>query len=239
MTIKSILLDIEGTVSPVSFVYDVLFPFARERAKEFLHKHWQEPMVQTALEYMAKDAGFESTRIWFEKESGKPEEIVLKEVYRLMDSDVKATGLKELQGLIWKSGYDEKQLISELYDDVPDMLSQWHQNGYDISIYSSGSIGAQKTFFKNTRYGDMTKFLNAHFDTTSGSKKESTSYNTISKNLGKNQDAILFLSDIVDELDAAFQAGMKTALVVRQGNSPQPENNHQSIKSLAELDLNR
>lgn len=239
MTVKAILLDIEGTVSPVSFVYDVLFPFARSNAKDFLDKHWNEAPVQAALEYMAKDAGFEKSRLWFVKETGEPKEIVLKEVYRLMDADIKATGLKELQGLIWKSGYDDKQLVSELFDDVPDMLEHWHQNEFDISIYSSGSIGAQKTFFKNTRYGDMTKYLKSHFDTTSGGKKESASYNTISNHLGKNQETILFLSDIVDELDAASKAGMKTALVLRAGNAPQRENAHQSIKSLAELDLSR
>ncbi len=238
-SIESVLLDIEGTVSPVSFVYDVLFPFARERASDFLNNHWDEPDTQKSLEYMAKDAGFETAASWFEAKAGSPQEIVLAEVNRLMDADIKATGLKELQGVIWKTGYAKGLLTSELFDDVPDALQSWSQTGFDVSIYSSGSIGAQKTFFAHTKYGDMTKFLNSHFDTTSGGKKHSESYETIGNKLGIKLENIVFLSDIVDELDAASKAGLKTALVVRKGNAPQPDSTHTSIKSLAELDLLR
>ncbi|MDX2107934.1 MAG: acireductone synthase [Candidatus Melainabacteria bacterium] len=234
-SIESILLDIEGTVSPVSYVYEVLFPFARKYASEFLHKNFDQPSVQKALDYMARDAGFTSKEDWLK--TGEPIEVVLSEVNRLMDADIKATGLKELQGIIWKDGYNNGVLMSELFADVPDALSSWDKDGKNISIYSSGSIGAQKIFFAYTKFGDMSKYLDSHFDTTSGGKKESSSYKNISKALDFAPSKILFLSDIVDELDAAREAGVQTILVKRDGNAPQRQNEHQSIKSLAELDL--
>jgi len=233
--IESVLLDIEGTVSPVSYVYEILFPFARKYASEFLHKHFDDASVQKAVDFMARDAGFANKEDWLK--TGEPVQVVLSEVNRLMDADIKATGLKELQGIIWKDGYDNGVLMSELFADVPDALSTWDKDGKNISIYSSGSIGAQKIFFAYTKFGDMSKFLDAHFDTTSGGKKESASYKTISQALEFEPSKILFLSDIVDELDAAAEAGVQTALVVREGNAPQRKNEHQSIKSLAELDL--
>ncbi len=234
-SIESVLLDIEGTVSPVSYVYEVLFPFARKHASEFLHKHFDDPAVIKAVDFMAQDAGFDSREAFLK--TGDPEQVVLTEVNRLMDADIKATGLKELQGIIWKDGYDNGVLMSELFADVPEALSLWHKDGKNISIYSSGSIGAQKIFFAYTKFGDMSKYLQSYFDTTSGGKKESSSYKTISHALEFAPCQILFLSDIVDELDAAAEAGVQTALVIRDGNAPQRKNEHQSIKSLAELDL--
>lgn len=234
-SIESVLLDIEGTVSPVSYVYEVLFPFARKYASEFLHEHFNEPSVQKALDFMARDAGFKNKEDWLK--TGEPIDVVLSEVNRLMDADIKATGLKELQGIIWKNGYDKGVLMSELFADVPEALSSWDKDGKNISIYSSGSIGAQKIFFAYTKFGDMSKYLDSHFDTTSGGKKEAASYKNISKALDFDPAKILFLSDIVDELDAAKEAGVQTILVIRDGNAPQRQNEHQSIKSLAELDL--
>lgn len=234
-SIESVLLDIEGTVSPVSYVYEVLFPFARKYASEFLHKHFEEPAVIKAVDFMAHDAGFSNREEWLR--TGDPVQVVLSEVNRLMDADIKATGLKELQGIIWKDGYDNGVLMSELFADVPDALSSWDKAGKNISIYSSGSIGAQKIFFAYTKFGDMSKYLDSHFDTTSGGKKEAASYKNISKALDFDPSKILFLSDITDELDAASEAGVQTVLVIRDGNAPQRQNEHPSIKSLAELDL--
>lgn len=233
--VECVLLDIEGTVSPVSYVYDVLFPFARRYASDFLNKNFDDPAVIKAVDFMARDAGFTNSKEWLA--TGDPIQVVLSEVNRLMDADIKATGLKELQGIIWKDGYDSGVLMSELFADVPDALSSWDQDGKNISIYSSGSIGAQKIFFTYTKFGDMSKYLDSHFDTTSGGKKEATSYKTISQALTFMPEKILFLSDITDELDAAAEAGLQTALVIRDGNAPQRQNAHQSIKSLAELDL--
>ena len=234
-SIESVLLDIEGTVSPVSYVYEVLFPFARKYASEFLHNNFDKPAVIKAVDFMARDAGFATGEDWLK--TGNPVQVVLSEVNRLMDADIKATGLKELQGIIWKDGYDNGVMMSELFADVPDALSLWHKGGKNISIYSSGSIGAQKIFFAYTKFGDMSKYLQSYVDTTSGGKKESSSYKTISHALEFEPSKILFLSDIVDELDSAAAAGVQTALVIRDGNAQQRKNEHQSIKSLAELDL--
>lgn len=254
--LRGVLLDIEGTTSPVSYVFDVLFPFARRHAGDYLRDHWSESSCRHALELMAKDAGFDSLEKWLAGSSctgspfadspfmGSPDTwnfeaaaIVLAEVERLMDGDIKATGLKELQGLIWKIGYGSGQLVSLVFEDVPVCIEAWRDAGLNVSIYSSGSVGAQKTFFAHTKCGDLTRKLVQYFDTTSGGKRDAQSYQTIAAALQIEPSQILFLSDIVAELDAARAAGMKTALVLRDGNAPQKNSGHPEIQSFQELEL--
>jgi enolase-phosphatase E1 len=144
---------------------------------------------------------------------------IRKEVLRLMDQDIKSTGLKHLQGLIWEAGFASGELRAHVYDDVPPALKAWNAAGRDVRIYSSGSIQAQKLFFGHTIAGDFLPLLKGHYDTTTGPKKEPASYRAIAALYGLPSSEILFLSDIVAELDAACSAGMRTALVVRPGNA--------------------
>ena len=207
---RGILLDIEGTTSSVSFVYDVMFPFVRRELESYLSANWGSPELNRVADLLASEtrgASFGSV------------EPMRKEIVRLMDQDVKSTGLKHLQGLIWEAGFASGELRAHVYDDVPPALKAWNDAGRDVRIYSSGSIQAQKLFFGHTIAGDLLPLLKGHYDTTTGPKKEAASYRAIAAMYGLPIGEILFLSDIVAELDAARSAGMSTALVVRPGNA--------------------
>jgi len=225
---RGILLDIEGTTSSISFVYDVMFPFVRRELDAYLRGHWGEPALTAACDAIARDAGSPSI--------AASQEQVKAEVLRLMDGDVKATGLKQLQGLIWDAGFTSGEMKAHVYDDVPPALSAWNKAGLDVRIYSSGSVQAQKLFFGHTIAGNLLPQFRGHYDTTTGPKKEAASYAAIAAEFGLPPREILFLSDVPAELDAAKQAGLQTALVLRPGNAAvKPEHGHREIRSFAEV----
>lgn len=224
MTFRGILLDIEGTTTPVAFVYDVLFSFARAHVHEHLAGEDVGLLRREYDEDVRKGLGPPS---W----SDPP----LAYVYWLMDQDRKSTGLKTLQGKIWLEGYTRGELHGEVFPDVPPALARWRVQGLDVRIFSSGSILAQRLLFSTTPAGDLTVFLNGYFDTTTGPKHDPSSYAHIANEFGLNPGGILFVSDVTRELDAAQQAGMGTALCVRPGNHPQPPHSHRTISSFDEL----
>jgi len=239
---RGILLDIEGTTSSVSFVYDVMFPYVRKHVTFVVFSNWMEPEYIEAFHSIARDAGHESLDAWLKKEGLTREnplraaEVVCNEVTRLMDGDAKATGLKQLQGLIWQSGFESGELKAHVYEDVPPALAAWQAAGKDVRIYSSGSVQAQKLFFGHTIAGNLLPYFRGHYDTTTGPKKEASSYQKIAKDSGLPPGEILFLSDVVAELDAARAAGMQTGLVVRPGNAAAPAgHSHPTIESFASL----
>jgi enolase-phosphatase E1 len=220
---KGVLLDIEGTTTPISFVYDVLFPFAREHAREHLLR---EDLTALRAEYDAD----------VEKGSAPPawSEPPVAYVHWLMDQDRKSTALKALQGKIWQEGFTRGELHGEVFADVPPALARWQSDGLDVRIFSSGSILAQRLLFSTTKEGDLTRFLNGYFDTTTGPKHESSSYEKIANVFGLPASEIFFISDVSRELDAAREAGIRTALCVRPGNHPQPANTHVTISTFNE-----
>jgi enolase-phosphatase E1 len=233
---RGILLDIEGTTSSVSFVYDVMFPFVRRELVTFLREHGTEPPVIGALEITAQDLGHASLEAW-RAASGSDVEALAADVFGLMDGDVKATGLKQLQGLVWEAGFASGELQAHMYDDVPPALLAWNASGVDVRIYSSGSIQAQKLFFGHTIVGDLRARLRGHYDTTTGPKKESASYTRIAAEFDLPPAEVLFLSDVPAELAAARAAGMQTALVKRPGNAEVPsDHGHSVIHSFAEIE---
>lgn len=208
---RAILLDVEGTTSAVAYVYEVMFPFARRGIGPYLAKHWEDAALAPVKDQFASDAG------------GKPfttPEAMHAEAIRLMDNDVKATGLKQLQGLVWEAGFRSGELEAHVFDDVPSAFADWRDAGLDLRIYSSGSIHAQKLFFGHTAAGDLLPHLSGHYDTTTGPKRDAASYTAIAKDWGIAPNEILFLSDVTEELDAAREAAMQTALVSRPGNAP-------------------
>ena len=153
-------------------------------------------------------------------------------------NDIKATGLKQLQGMIWKDGFERGELVAEIYQDVPVALDAWTTAGLRVYIYSSGSIAAQKLFFGHSEVGDLLNYFSGHFDTTTGPKKEVQSYVTIASAIGEASEKILFISDITAELDAAREAGMATRLSIRPGNKPVEEGHgHEPIASFAQVSL--
>lgn len=239
--VRGILLDIEGTTSSVSFVYDVMFPFVRRELGRYLNANWGSPELSAACDQIARDAGQESFVAWAATSSApdapSQQQLVSAEVTRLMDGDVKATGLKHLQGLIWESAFRSGEMRAHVYEDVPWALRRWNEAGIVTRIYSSGSTQAQKLFFGHTTAGDLLTFLSGHYDTTTGPKKEAESYGKIAREFGIPAEAILFVSDIVAELDAARAAGMQTALALRPGNAAvSAGHGHREIRSFDEVD---
>jgi len=229
-TIRGVLLDVEGTTSSVAYVYEVLFPFARENLDSYLDRHWDAPGTLRALNQLARDAGAHSFADWTSDDSlVAARERVRSEVLRLMDDDVKSTGLKELQGMIWQGGFESGQLRAHVFPDVPAALDAWSKRGLDVRIYSSGSVAAQRLFFAHSERGDVSHLLRGHYDTTTGPKREASSYRGIAYDMGLSPVEILFLSDIVAELDAASEAGLQTRLVVRPGNAPAPNGHRHSV----------
>lgn len=235
---RGVLLDIEGTTSSISFVYDQMFPFVLRELDDFLAAHFAEPEVQSAAEQIAQDVGHESLADWqADRDGAEPQALIAAEVRRLMSEDVKATGLKQLQGLIWKAGFESGELRAHVFDDVPPALRSWNEAGFDLRIYSSGSVQAQKLFFGHTEQGNLLPLFQGHYDTKTGPKKESASYRLIAEQFQLDSAQILFLSDNVDELNAAAEAGCQVALCVRPGNPEPPAHSHSTIESFAELDL--
>jgi enolase-phosphatase E1 len=243
---RGILLDIEGTTSSVSFVYDVMFPYVRKHLSFEVFSNWLEPEFIEAFHAIARDAGHESFDAWLKMQGLtrdnplRAASVVCQEVTRLMDADLKSTGLKQLQGLIWKSGFESGELKAHVYDDVPPALAAWNAAGKDVRIYSSGSVQAQKLFFGHTIAGDLLPLFRGYYDTTTGPKKEAESYRRIALAYHLPPGDILFLSDIVAELDAARSAGLQTALASRPGNALAQSSGkwgHAEITSFAQVEF--
>lgn len=239
--IRAILLDIEGTTTPVAFVYEVLFPFARAKVKEYLETHLDSEEVFSDLEKLRAeqiaDVRQNLSPPALREGPGKAEiDTLVAYVHWLMDRDRKSTGLKSLQGKIWQQGYLDAVLKAQVFSDVPTALERWHRAGLKMSVFSSGSVLAQKLLFANTELGDLTTFVNSYFDTTTGPKTAAESYQRIAAGLELMSSEVLFISDVVAELDAAVSADMQTLLCVRPGNHPQPPaGRHTIIKSFDEV----
>ena len=207
MSIKVILTDIEGTTSAVSFVFDVLFPYAARHLPDFVRQNVERADVAEQIAAVRRD-------------SNEPQADVERVVEILLSwiaEDRKATPLKALQGMVWAQGYQAGQLKGHVYPDAVEALKRWHQAGYQLFVYSSGSIQAQKLIFGCSEAGDLTPLFSGYFDTTSGPKREAQSYTNIQQAIGVEPQDILFLSDIVEELDAAQSAGLKTCGLAREG----------------------
>jgi enolase-phosphatase E1 len=226
MPIKAILTDIEGTTSAVSFVYDVLFPFAAEHLPQFVIEHAGEAEVALHLDAVRAQSG----------ETGADLIRVIEILLQWIAEDRKATPLKALQGMIWQQGYAAGQLKGHVYPDAVEALKRWHQEGYALYVYSSGSVQAQKLIFGCSEAGDLSPLFSGYFDTTSGPKREAQSYLNIAADIGLPGEEILFLSDIVQELDAAQQAGMQTVGLARDGGTLA---GHDTVASFAVIDLDR
>lgn len=223
MPIKAILTDIEGTTSAVSFVFDVLFPYAAKHLPEFVRQNAGRVDVAEQLDAVRRD-------------SDEPQADVERVIEILLDwiaEDRKATPLKALQGMVWEQGYQSGQLKGHVYPDAVDALKRWHQDGFQLFVYSSGSIQAQKLIFGCSEAGDLSPLFSGYFDTTSGPKREAQSYQRITQAIGVAAGEILFLSDIVEELDAARTAGMATCGLAREGGELA---GHVTVDSFGKID---
>lgn len=197
--VRGVVLDIEGTTTPLAFVHEVLFPYARAHLSEYV----DADRARQAAE--------------------------------LMDQDSKSPWLKELQGRIWQQGYANGALRGDVFDDVPGALERWRAAGIELAIYSSGSVQAQHLLFGTTRFGDLTPRFGHFFDTAVGPKKARESYGQIARAMGQSPSALLFVSDVEDELTAARSAGLQVLLAVRPGNAAQDTASWTTIRGFGEI----
>jgi enolase-phosphatase E1 len=236
-SVRTILLDVEGTTTPFDFVYEVLFPYAQSHTQKFLEQYAALPDVRRDLHELRQEnlddvrrglsppalAGHETT------------ESLVAYVEWLTQRDRKSRPLKSLQGKIWEEGYRNGELRSRVFEDVPLALKRWHEQSRTVSVFSSGSVLAQMLLFGHTTAGDLTRYLTSYFDTTVGGKTDPASYQRIAGALECSMLEVLFISDVIGELDAAKAAGLQTLLCLRPGNRPQPANAYPSIRSFAEV----
>ena len=230
---QAVLLDIEGTVTPISFVHEILFPYAREHVNNYLSQHFQQPEVQADIQNLRDEQASDIEEL--RQPPVDSIDTAVTYVNHLIELDRKSPALKSLQGKIWKAGYEDGSLKSPVYPDVVAALERWRDVGIKINIFSSGSVLAQQLLFAHTDAGDLTRYLDQYFDTSVGKKIEPQSYLTIAAKLSFDPTQILFVSDVVAELDAADAAGIQTRLCIRPGNPPQPASQFQSIKSFDSL----
>ncbi|WP_263260911.1 acireductone synthase [Pseudomonas sp. RIT-PI-S] len=207
MPIKAILTDIEGTTSAVSFVYDVLFPYAAAKLPGFIRASYGDAEVAVQLAAVRAEAAEPAANL----------ERILEILLGWMQEDRKSTPLKALQGKVWQQGYASGELRGHVYPDAVEALQRWYEHGYGLYVYSSGSIQAQKLIFGCSEAGDLTGLFSGYFDTTSGGKREPEAYRGIAQAIGLPTQNILFLSDVAAELDAAKAAGMRTCGLAREG----------------------
>lgn len=202
--IQAIVTDIEGTTSSLSFVKAVLFPYAHQQLPAFVQQHASDPTVHALLQAVSDEVGTALTQ-----------DQTIAQLLDWIERDQKVTPLKALQGLIWEAGYQQGAFSGHLYDDAVRQLQAWKQQGLQLYVYSSGSVHAQKLLFGHTAWGDLTPLFSGYFDTHIGGKREPSSYQRIADHIALPPQAILFLSDIAEELDAAQQAGFNTYWLVR------------------------
>lgn len=206
-TVRAIVTDIEGTTTDINFVHKVLFPYAHSKLPDFLRANADTPAVAEQIDSVRREMSEPSATL----------EAVIAQLLHWIETDQKVTSLKALQGMVWADGYQRGDFTGHLYSDVAPALCQWKDSGKALYVYSSGSVQAQKLLFGYSDEGDLTPLFSGYFDTHIGHKREAAAYQHIVTELDLPADAVLFLSDVGEELDAAEQAGMQTLQLVREG----------------------
>ncbi|MFG6665819.1 acireductone synthase [Halomonas sp. HNIBRBA4712] len=224
-TIRAVVMDVEGTTTDIRFVHNVLFPYAHDQLPEYVQTHRAQPEVAEQIDAVRRELGEPDASV----------DKVIETLLHWIETDQKITSLKALQGMIWADGYQRGAFKGHLYDDVAPRLRQWKEAGLALYVYSSGSVQAQKLLFGHSDAGDLTTLFDGHFDTHIGHKREAQTYRRISDELALSPASILFLSDVVEELDAAASAGMKTLQLVREGTQAGTE--HGVVASFGDIPL--
>ncbi|MFJ5363231.1 acireductone synthase [Pectobacterium sp. CHL-2024] len=223
--INAIVTDIEGTTSDIRFVHSVLFPYARERLADTVRQHGSDPEIAQALDALRQELG----------QPDANSETLIAALNQFMDEDRKSTALKQLQGIIWRTGYRNGDFQGHLYPEVAKQLAAWQQQGLSLYVYSSGSVEAQQLLFGYSNAGDLRPLFSDYFDTRVGAKRETDSYRTIAQAIGLPAEQLLFLSDIRQELDAAQEAGWHTCQLIR--DDADNVSRHRQVARFDQIDL--
>jgi enolase-phosphatase E1 len=238
--IREILLDIEGTLTPIAFVHKVLFPYACSQVGNYLASHFGDAETKADITRLRQEHAIDMDEdlkppMLIDGSTHDQIESIVSYVHWLIERDRKSTGLKSLQGKIWRQGYTDGTLKAPVFADVAPALVRWRDAGLRICIFSSGSSVAQQLLFAHTELGDLTHLIDGYFDTTIGLKTETDSYRQISSARRRAAKEVLFISDVAAELDAASAAGMQTLLCVRPGNPAQIAGGHQVIRTFDDI----
>ncbi len=223
--IQAIVTDIEGTTTPIRFVTETLYPYARQRIPGYLHEHGDDPQVQGIIDEVREASGHDLDQ-----------DGVIAQLLAWMGADRKVAPLKDLQGMLWAQGYRDGELITDLYEDAARHLRAWHAQGLRLYVFSSGSAQAQTLIFSHTRHGDLSPLFSGWFDTRIGHKREAGAYRAIARAIGLDPAQILFLSDVRQELDAAREAGMHTTWLARDHLPPGPVA-HRRVRNFDDIRL--
>ena len=208
-----VLLDVEGTTTPVEFVTKTLFPYASSKLESFLRENAGNPEIYSLMEELHGECELERGQgqqppAW---RGDPPEERLRSSVacgQWLISQDSKCMPLKSLEGRIWQRGYESGELKGQVYPDVPEAFERWKRQKRVICIYSSGSALAQRLLFQSTAFGDLTPHISLYFDTRVGAKGDADSYRRIACSFACRPEQFLFITDAVRELEAARSAGM-------------------------------
>ncbi|UXZ54425.1 acireductone synthase [Halomonas sp. 7T] len=223
--VRAIVTDIEGTTTDISFVHKVLFPYAHAKLPDFLRASAEAPAVAEQVDAVRREMGEPDASL----------DAVIAQLLHWIETDQKVTPLKALQGMVWADGYQRGDFTGHVYSDVAPTLRHWKASGKALYIYSSGSVQAQKLLFGYSDEGDLTPLFSGYFDTHIGHKRDVAAYQRIVAELDLPAEAVLFLSDVVEELDSAKQAGMQTLQLVREGT--QAGNVHACVTRFDEIAL--
>ena len=241
--IAVVLLDVEGTTTPIAFVTQVLFPYARTHLRSYLERHaasadHERLVARLHDEHAAASRDADAPSRWIDEPIAARVASIAAFVEWLMDRDRKSTALKELQGRIWESGYQRGEIAGEVFPDVPRALRRWRDRGVAVAIFSSGSVLAQQLLFRHSTAGDLTSLIRWHFDTAIGTKGDPDSYRRIAAEVGCAARTVLFVSDVVRELDAARAAAMNVRLSIRPGNAAPPDSHgYEAIRTFDQLEI--
>jgi enolase-phosphatase E1 len=237
--LRAIVLDVEGTTTPIDFVHQGLFPYARARIGQHLRDHVGDAEVRNAIRELrtqrdADESEGQDVPPWDDRDPARAVQSATSYCLSLIAADRKVPALKALQGRVWQAGYERGELLGEVYPDVPGALARWSEDGLRIAIFSSGSVLSQRLLFAHSTHGDLGASIDEYFDTRTGPKRETESYRRIAAMLEVQPSALLFISDTREELDAAAAAGMRTTLCARSG-APAPGTAHPVVADFDEL----
>lgn len=247
---SALLLDIEGTTTPITFVKDILFPYIKEHLEDYLSAHWEEDECKQDVHLLKKQIEEDMKQhracpvhtvdqtVHTDEEKAIRE--VVDNVLWQMAADRKSTALKQLQGHMWRTAYTSGRIKGQVYKDVIPAIRRWRGQGLKVYIYSSGSVEAQKLLFEYSVEGDVLELFDGHFDTNIGAKVDSKSYASIAERIGCRAEEITFLTDVTREAKAAVDAGVNVVLVVRPGNmelTDEERVHYNLISSFSQLDV--
>lgn len=203
----AVVVDIEGTIASISFVKDVLFPYAAAHLERYIEG--LDMSQQANIQYELAESPF------YQGEDLGSEAMMAAVLKDWIAKDYKDTTLKDIQGQIWRDGYEQGQLKAPLYSDAKAFFGRCREQQLPLYSYSSGSVAAQQLFYQYNEHGDLRPYFAGYFDTTLGDKKKPASYAALCEAIAAKPAEVVFYSDSTAEIAAASQAGVQGRLVCR------------------------